>query len=163
MRKNADPPTLGVDLGGTKVETALVDTEGHILASYRHPTDPKKGPASLIADIKASVEVCLSEASRGAVALGIGVAGQGDRMAGTVRFAPNLDWRDVPLGSELERCLGLPVVVTNDVRAATWGEWCHGTGQAVTDLVCLFVGTGIGAGVISGGKLLEGSSNAAGE
>ena len=163
MRQKMGPLTLGVDLGGTKVETALVDAEGHILASSRYPTESEKGPAGVIADIKASVKVCLSEASGKVVALGIGVAGQVDRMAGAVRFAPNLGGRDVPLGSELEKGLGLPVVVTNDVRAATWGEWCHVAGQGVSDLVCLFVGTGIGAGVISGGKFLEGTSNSAGE
>ena len=121
MRQKMGPLTLGVDLGGTKVETALVDAEGHILASSRYPTESEKGPAGVIADIKASVKVCLSEASGKVVALGIGVAGQVDRMAGAVRFAPNLGGRDVPLGSELEKG---PVVVTNDVRAATWGEWC---------------------------------------
>jgi glucokinase len=57
----------------------------------------------------------------------------------------------------------LPVVVTNDVRAAAWGEWLHGAGQGCDDLVCLFVGTGIGGGVVSGGRMLAGCSNAAGE
>lgn len=69
----------------------------------------------------------------------------------------------VPLKAELEKALSLPVVVTNDVRAATIGEWLHGAGKDVSDLVCIFVGTGIGGGVISGGCLLEGSSNTAGE
>jgi glucokinase len=80
-----------------------------------------------------------------------------------VRFAPNLGWRDVPLRAELEKSLGLPVVVANDVRAATWGEWLYGAGQGMDDLICLFVGTGIGGGIISGGRLLEGYSNSAGE
>jgi len=91
------------------------------------------------------------------------VAGQVDKVSGTVRFSPNLGWRNVPLQARLEEALGLPVVVNNDVRAATWGEWRHGAGQGVNDLVCLFVGTGIGGGIVSNGCLLEGCYNSAGE
>lgn len=163
MRGEAGLLTLSVDLGGTKVKTALVDAEGSIVASHRHQTDPGKGPAGVIADIVACVGDCLGEASQRVEALGIGVAGQVDAASGTIHFAPNLGWRDVPLQAELEKALGLPVIVTNDVRAATWGEWWHGAGQGVDDLVCLFVGTGIGGGVISGGRMLEGCSNTAGE
>jgi glucokinase len=83
--------------------------------------------------------------------------------AGTVRFAPNLGWRDVPLQMRLEEALGVPVVIDNDVRAATWGEWQHGAGQGVDDLVCLFIGTGVGGGIVSGGRLLRGCRNTAGE
>jgi glucokinase len=153
-----------VDLGGTKVEAALVDAEGRVVTSHRHPTDSKtKGPEDVIADIVSCVNECLGKGVRSAGALGVGVAGQVDAGTGTVRFAPNLGWRDVPLRAELERTLRLPVVVVNDVRAATFGEWAHGAGKGVNDLVCLFIGTGIGGGVVSGGQLLEGSGNAAGE
>jgi glucokinase len=155
--------TLGVDLGGTKVKTALVDAEGRIMASHLHPTDPDKGQAGIIADIEACVRGCIGQASKDAIALGVGVAGQVDAATGAVRFAPNLGWRDVALQSELEKALGIRVVVTNDVRAATCGEWWHGAGRWAEDMVCLFVGTGIGGGVVSDGRLLEGSSNAAGE
>ena len=111
----------------------------------------------------ASTEICLREANQAAWGLGIGVAGQVDKVTGTVRFSPNLDWHNVPLRARLEEALGLPVVVNNDVRAATWGEWQHGAGQGVNDLVCLFVGTGIGGGIVSSGCLLEGCHNSAGE
>lgn len=57
----------------------------------------------------------------------------------------------------------MPVVVLNDVRAATWGEWLYGGGKGVDDLICLFIGTGIGGGVVSNGKVLTGSNNSAGE
>jgi len=154
--------TLGVDLGGTKVETALVDAAGRIVASQRRPTQPEKGPDAVIADIVACVETCLGEAGKAAQSLGVGVAGQLDR-TGTLRFSPNLGWRNVSLKVKLEEALGIPVVIDNDVRAATRGEWRHGAGQGVNDLVCLFVGTGIGGGVVSGGRILEGCSNTAGE
>jgi glucokinase len=96
-------------------------------------------------------------------AVGVGVAGQVDARSGVVYFAPNLGWREVPLQEELERALELPVIVTNDARAAAWGEWLYGAGQGGNDLVCLFVGTGIGGGMISGGRWLEGCSSMAGE
>ncbi len=162
MAGNSAIVTLGVDLGGTKIETALVDAAGHIVASRRHPTHLEKGPNGVIADVVTCVETCLGEAGMTAQGLGVGMAGQVDR-AGTVRFAPNLGWRNVPLQLRLEKALDMPVVVNNDVRAATWGEWQHGAGQGVDDLVCLFVGTGVGGGIISGGRLLEGWHHTAGE
>lgn len=155
--------TIGVDLGGTKVLTGIVDAEGVVRASQRL--------SSAVGDFDAAVEEIVETVSacRAAspdaspVALGIGVAGQVERDTGVVRFAPNLGWRDVPLGSRLGERLGIPVFVTNDVRAATWGEWTHGAGTGTRDLVVLFVGTGIGGGVVVAGRLLEGATNAAGE
>jgi len=155
--------TIGLDLGGTKIEMALVDATGHIVVSRRQPTHPEKGPDAVIANIVACVRDCQVEAKKTAQGLGIGVAGQLDRM-GTLRFSPNLPgWCDVPLRAKLEDALSMPVVITNDVRATTWGEWQHGAGQGVDDMVCLFVGTGIGGGVVSGGRLIDGCSNTAGE
>jgi len=161
--KHKDTLTLGVDLGGTKIETSLVDTNGRILASHRSPTQPEKGPDGVIADIIECVNSCLGEASQSAQALGIGMAGQIEKDTGIVRFAPNLGWHDVFLRAKLEEQLKLPVIVTNDVRAATFGEWLHGAGRGVNDLVCLFVGTGVGGGVVSGERLLEGCNNTGGE
>jgi len=159
---NSEVLTLGVDLGGTKLETALVDVAGRVLASCRLPTDPERGPDSVIADIATCIEACLGDAGKTAQALGVGMAGQVDR-TGTLHFAPNLGWRNVPLKVKLEERLGMPVVINNDVRAATWGELQHGAGQGEDELICLFVGTGIGGGIVSGGRLLEGCNNTAGE
>ena len=163
MSMHGDFLTLGVDLGGTKVETALVDAGGRILASHKRPTDPGRGPDAVISDTILCIETCLGEAGRKAGALGIGVAGQVSKDTGIVGRSPNLGWHEVDLKTKLEQALGVPVAVVNDVRAATWGEWQHGAGQGVDDLVCLFVGTGVGGGVVSGGRLLEGSTNTAGE
>lgn len=154
---------LGIDLGGTKVELAIVDDNGIVLFSRRYSTNYQKGPEGIIADITAWVNGYLGESSENVVALGIGVAGQVEPATGNVRFAPNLGWQNVPIRSELEKGIGLPVVVTNDVRAAAYGEWLYGAGQGVDDLACIFVGTGIGGGVVSGGRMLEGCSNTAGE
>jgi glucokinase len=154
---------IGVDLGGTKVEAAQVDTEGQVRQRLRRATDVKDGPAAIEAEIVTAVRELQESVGSSPAGVGVGVAGQIEPASGVVHFAPNLDWHDVPLQADLSRTLRLPVVVTNDVRAAAWGEWLHGAGQGCGDLVCLFVGTGIGGGVVSGGRMLSGCSNAAGE
>ncbi len=154
--------TIGVDLGGTKIRIALIDEDGKVHQSIRIPTNTKSGAKGIIADISNCVKKDLKK-SKKALALGIGVAGQISTKKGIVTFAPNLGWEKVHLQSELEKALELPVIVTNDVRAATYGEWYYGAGKGYDDIVCLFVGTGIGGGVVSGGRMLEGSTNEAGE
>jgi glucokinase len=117
--------------------------------------------------VKAEIVAAVRDLQEGTSSLpagvGVGVAGQVDSKRGLVRFAPNLGWRDEPLQPDLSQALGLPVVIVNDVRAATLGEWLYGAGQGCNDLICLFVGTGIGGGVVSGGQMLSGCSNTAGE
>ena len=153
--------TVGIDLGGTKVETAVVDDGGRVIASRRHPTDPDSGYKAVIDAIMESVRGFVDAYPvRG---VGVGVAGQIDTTNGIVRFAPNLKWYDIPLGPELNKALGLPAIVINDVQAAAWGEFSHGAGRGATDMVALFVGTGIGGGIVEGGRLLKGHAGAAGE
>ncbi len=160
--KTSEHTTLGVDLGYTNVRIALVDTYGHIMSIHEYPTNPEKGSEKVIAKLMTNINACLSEARQEAQALGIGIAAQVDSK-GVVHHGPNLEWRDVPLKDMLQRQLRMPVVVTNDVRAAAWGEWRYGSGKGANDLVVLFVGTGIGGGVISGGNLIVGCSNTGGE
>jgi glucokinase len=95
--------------------------------------------------------------------IGIGVAGLVDSDRGFVLLGPNLGWRNVSLREDLEGALGLPAAVANDVRAATRGEWLFGAGRGCGDFVCIFVGTGIGGGIVSGGRLLSGAGGNAGE
>jgi glucokinase len=160
----SDLLTLGVDIGGTKIDTALVDAAGTIISTYYRLVDPTKDPDKTIFDVIDSVKICLHESGKKASALGIGVAGQIDKDLGLVRYSPNLPtWHNVPLGARLKEALDIPVSVNNDVRVITWGEWQHGAGQGEKDLVCLFVGTGIGGGIVSNGRLLEGCHNTAGE
>ncbi|MFN2243160.1 MAG: ROK family protein, partial [Anaerolineae bacterium] len=145
--------SVGVDLGGTKVEVAHVDADGHLQRRLRRPTDVKDGPKAVKLEIVDAVRELVEGAGSPPVGVGVGVAGQIEAGSGVVRFAPNLDWHDEPFQADLGEALGLPVVVTNDVRAAAWGEWLHGAGRGSDDLVCLFVGTGIGGGVVSGGQM----------
>lgn len=154
--------TVGVDLGGTKIQAAVVDPDGRVVATHRLETDVEGGPTKAVDDIVRCIHACAPELS-GIGAVGVGVAGQVDAATGTVRSAPNLKWTDFPLGDRLEQALDVPVVIENDVRAIAWGVWRHGAGRGIDDLVVLFVGTGVGGGIVSGGQLLTGDCGMAGE
>jgi glucokinase len=93
----------------------------------------------------------------------VGVAGQCLGASGLVLNAPNLGWRGVALGSMLQEALGVPARVANDLSAAAWGEMCFGAARGFSDVVLVFVGTGVGSGLILGGRLHEGAQGVAGE
>ena len=95
----------------------------------RYETDRRGGPGAVINQIVEGVRQLKQETAISLSGIGIGVAGQVDPGTGGVIFAPNLDWHNVPLGADLEKECALPVVVTNDVRAAMWGEWLFGAGR----------------------------------
>lgn len=154
---------IGVDLGGTKILAAQVDSEGKIIRRIRAATDLSRGPEGVKDEIVSAAKQLALDAGTKPAGIGVGVAGQVDPKTGRVRFAPNLGWANEPFKEDLDRALGIPVVVTNDVRAATWGEWLHGAGRGYENLVCLFVGTGIGGGVVLNGRVITGCSNSAGE
>ena len=129
MEQDAIKPfTIGVDLGGTKVEVALVDAQGRVLSDIRYQTDVDRGPGAIISDLVDAINEVQKQAGHKAAALGIGAAGQIDS-AGAVITAPNLPFHNEPLQDVLEKELGLPVIVTNDVNAATYGEWRFGSGK----------------------------------
>jgi glucokinase len=153
---------IGVDLGGTKLALAAVAPNGRILRWHRHPTNPRRGAAAVVRDITDCVTGCLGAAGRAASVIGVGFAGQVDRN-GVVVTSPNIGWSNVPLRRLLQSATGLPTTVTNDVRAITYGEWRHGAGQGAQDLVCIFVGTGVGGGIVADGRLRYGASDTAGE
>ncbi|MEM5786924.1 MAG: ROK family protein [Syntrophobacteraceae bacterium] len=158
-----DEFAIGVDLGGTKIALGIIDQGGRVVEMLRYETDAKGGSGAVIDQIARGVKHLESEKGQKLAGIGIGVAGQIDPDTGAVRFAPNLDWHDVPLRADLEKRTGLPVTVVNDVRGALWGEWLFGAGRGAQDLVCIFVGTGVGGGIVSHGRVLEGCSNTAGE
>jgi glucokinase len=162
MKKKEKPLAIGVDLGGTKVLAAIVDEGGNILAEERYPTHPEKGAEWLALEIIKNLEKLRSQVREDVVAIGVGAAGQVDS-SGKILSAPNLPFSNEPLQKRIEEELGIPATVTNDVRASTYGEWRYGSGKGVDDLVVLFVGTGIGGGVVIGGRLLGGCSNTFGE
>jgi glucokinase len=154
---------IGVDLGGTKMALAAVDASGRIRRRLQRPTDVKGGPDRIMAEIARMAHLREQEPASVPVGVGVGVAGQITADSGVVRFSSNLNWHEVPIKDRLTQAIGLPVVIANNVRAITWGEWLHGAGVGVDDLVCMFIGTGIGGGVVCGGRVLTGASNTAGE
>jgi glucokinase len=159
MKKRA----IGIDLGGTKIAFGTVDEEGRLLELVRYATETAGGYGAVINQVVEGVRRLKGASEVPMSGIGIGVAGQVDPGTGTVAFAPNLDWHNVPLRADVERACEIPAVVTNDVRAALWGEWLFGAGRGTADLLCIFIGTGIGGGIVSGGRVLEGCSNTAGE
>ena len=160
-----DPrPTIGVDIGGTKIAAGVVDASGRVLERTRRST-----PATDVGAIEAAVVDAVAELRRehDVAAVGVAAAGFVDAGRSVVTFAPNLAWRDEPLRADLERDLGMPVVVENDANAAAWGEFAHGAGRSsaapVHDVVLLTIGTGLGGGIVIGDRLLRGASGFAGE
>lgn len=157
---------VGVDLGGTSLRALVVSGKNEILALEKTPTNPTQPPAGLIADVADVVEEAVRTAGlkmREIRAVSVGAPGSTDPARGIVQHAPNLGWKDVPLGPELKALLHVPVVVDNDVHVGAVGEHALGAGQGARDLVAIFVGTGIGGAIISKGRLFEGSSGGAGE
>ena len=159
--------TAGVDLGGTKIQTVLLREE-QVVGSSRMQT-PQSGADAVMAAIVDSIKASLAAAgdrtaSLGAV--GIGSPGTIDHDSGTVGHSPNLpgfDGDPVPLGPEVAKALGgVEVQLDNDVRVAVLGEWKRGAGRPYRDLLGVFLGTGVGGGLILGGELREGRG-AAGE
>ena len=155
--------TLGIDLGGTKVVCGLVDALGNVLHHSGRQLHDNDGPDGVIAAVTRAAHACLDRATDPPRAVGVAVAAQVDPIVGLVIHAPNLGWRDVPLGPRLARELHLPVAVVNDARAATYAEWKYGAGVGANDLFCLALGTGIGGSVVYNGALIEGGTHAAGE
>ncbi|WP_231123862.1 ROK family glucokinase [Nocardioides sambongensis] len=153
-------PACGIDIGGTKIAGALVAADGTILAE-----DRVESPAAEPSAIETAVAGLVGRLADGqsVAGVGVGAAGYVDAARTTVRFAPNIAWRDEPLAADLGRLTGLPVVVENDANAAAWGEFRYGAGRDVDDQLMVTVGTGVGGGVIVGGRLLRGAFGSAAE
>ena len=145
--------TIGVDVGGTKVAAGVVDESGTILARSRHET-----PSASPSDVEDVIASCVAELreQHEVGAVGVGAAGFIDADRSRVLFAPNLSWRDEPLRDAVASRVGLPVVVENDANAAAWAEHRFGAGKGEDELVAVTVGTGIGGGIVLGGRLYRG-------
>lgn len=155
----------GVDLGGTNISLGLVDERQAVLQRVKVGT-PTAGPEAVVEAITAALhdlldksQVDLSEVA----AVGVGAPGPID--GGVVRTATNLQgWvGPVAFGPMLERALGRSVVIDNDVTAAVYGEWIAGAGRQVDNLLGVWMGTGVGGGLVLGGKPFHGNRGGAGE
>jgi glucokinase len=151
---------VGVDLGGTNARAALIDDSGHILLQVKRKL-PDRAPA-VVADILAEA-IGEAQGQRRDLPVGVGVAGQILADSGVVSLGPNLGWRDVPFASMLLERIGRPVFVLNDLQVAALGELGAGAAVGQQHVVLVFVGSGVGSGLILGGNLYRGSMGVAGE
>lgn len=154
---------IGVDLGGTNVRLGIVDDTGFLHNFSYVNTNGSSAPRVIEEKLLEAIKKLLKTIDFPICGIGMGVAGQIKFGTGEIIFAPNLNWRHDPMAGNIEKALSIPVCVLNDVRAITLAEWLFGSGKGCSDILCVFVGTGIGAGVVSGGHLLTGSTNAFGE
>lgn len=157
-----DPLFVGIDLGGTKTHVVVADEAGE---SHRERIveNEGRGGAALTDHVVAAVRRTLPNGAsvRG---FGIGIAGAVGDDGTVIDLAPNLGGLDiVALTSELRDVASAPVTIDNDVNAAALGEAAHGHAAGVRDFAFIAIGTGIGMGAVSGGRLLRGTRNAAGE
>ena len=159
---------LGVDLGGTNIKAALVDADGAIIKEASTPTKLPR-PAEAVCD---DIAALCNQLAQGQLVAGIGVGCPGTVDGGLVRYSNNLGWHDFAMGDYLRAKTGLPVALANDANAAALGEalagcakGAHGNSHGYNLFLYIFVGplTGVGGGVVLGGKLLTGYTGAAAE
>lgn len=157
---------VGVDLGGTKILAGVFDSKLNDIGRSKLSTKASRGPDAVIKRIARCVCDAVDECDldiRQVRAVGIGAPGAVDPESGKVIFGPNLDWHDVPLRKELEKQLDLPVFVENDCNVCTLGVYEKELEAKPRNLVGIFLGTGIGGGIIIDGKPYAGFNRTAGE
>jgi glucokinase len=155
---------LGVDLGGTNLRAAVFDDIGDAPREvHKERVGDDRDPEAIVSRIAELVTRFAGDAT--AVPVGVGIAAMLRDRRGTVANSPHLRWRDVAFGALLAKRLGsrFRVGIYNDVNAVVWGESVAGSARGCRDVLGVYIGTGIGGGVISGGQLVEGTSNCAGE
>src|SRR5918999_2366433 len=153
--------SLGLDLGGTNIKAAVLDSSPRVLATDSCPTRALDGPDAVLERVAAlGRAVCEPYGSPASVALAL--PGHFDAATGTASLLPNLlgDWAGRPIAGPVGERLGLPVTLVNDVRALTLAELRLGAGRGARDLVCIALGTGVGGGVVIGGPLHLGLGHA---
>ena len=157
---------IGVDLGGTNLRIAAVDEGGHMLEKLSTGTDLAGGRDVVIEEMTQAIRLLLEKfrgrgVSRG---VGIGVPGIIDMDTGMLRESPNLPgWSEFPVHAEIERRLGIPVMLENDANAAALGEKWLGAGKNHESMCMLTLGTGVGGGIVLNGKIWHGMNGMAGE
>jgi glucokinase len=158
---------IGIDVGGTKMTAALATRDGEIVKLLRIQTKREEGAEGGFKAICEMMKSLLDEARIQGLSvekIGVGFGGPVNFESGTVYLSHHVPgWENFPLRSKLEHRFAIPVTVDNDANVGTLGEWMFGAGKGVNDLLYVNIGTGIGGGIISGGKLVRGWRNLAGE
>jgi glucokinase len=161
---------IGIDFGGTKLLTAVVETDsGKVLAEVKKRTRASDSADELIARLAESIQQAIAEAKlpkkKAISGIGIGIAGQVDAERGMLLGAPNLGAATInlPIGPRLSEQFKVPVALRNDVQIAAQGEARFGAGADCDDFLCVFVGTGVGGSLVRNGVPLVGATGTAGE
>ncbi len=166
MRRITKAPVIGIDLSATNLQFGVIDDSNAIIGRARAKTEVSRGQDHVIANVCRGVHKACEAAGIALDAIGaIGVAAAGaiDMPRGVVLTAPNLHWQHMPLRDILTTELGRPVTVDNDVNGAVWAEYHLGAGRGRGDLLGVWVGTGIGGGLVLNGRLHHGDFFTAGE
>ena len=157
---------VGIDLGGTFIKGGIVNDKGEIVLKDKVPTESEKGSDGVAANISALVDSLLKKANMSAsdvVGIGMGVPGMIDGNAGEVVYSNNLGWEHFFISDKVEKLTGLKVKIANDANVAALGETLFGCGKNYSTTVMLTLGTGVGGGIVIGGKLFEGNKSAGAE
>ena len=167
MGEKHDNLVLGIDLGGTKILTAVANTQGKMLSRDHSVTPAREGQQAVVTSILESVGRTLDQAHVAAAdlaAIGLGAPGLSNPETGVLFTSPNLPgWRDVPLKQIIERKLSKKTFLINDANAAALGEFCFGAARNVYNFIYVGLGTGIGGGIVIDGKICAGATGTAGE
>jgi glucokinase len=150
---------IGVDLGGTKILAGVVDRDGSIVRRHERAT-PQDSQEHVLAELEAAVAELMADS---VAAVGFGVPSPIDQAKGVVVRCVNVPLEDAPLRDRMHERFGVPVGLDNDANAAAHGEWRAGAGRGEDDIVMLTLGTGVGGGVISGGRPFRGRNGAGAE
>lgn len=145
----------GIDIGGTDCKVGVVDAGGRVLAQTGFPTPAE--PAAAVARIEEARRRLEAGIGRRIERAGMGAPGPIDLEHGMVLHAPNLGWRNVPLRDMVAGALACPVVMDNDANAAAYGEWWVGAGRGAAVLLMVTLGTGVGGGLVAGGRVFHGA------
>lgn len=165
-QQNGEPPVVGVDLGGTKILAGVVGSNNRILGRSKRSTPAEEGNDAILGAILACIEQALGEAGvcrEDLAGIGIGSPGPLDPKTGVINFSANMNVREWPLGPDLSRAMGRPVLLQNDVRVGGYGEYRLGAGREHRSMLAAFIGTGIGGCLILDGRVVEGATGNAGE
>ena len=165
--KSSGSPVLAIDLGGTKINVAIISGSGQVMAKEYHLTLADEGPQAVTTRLLSAIDHLLSQSNISLSqmdSISIAAAGAIDSDMGLVTTSPNLPgWSDVPLRDMVSRQFGVKTYLLNDASAAALGEHRLGAGRGTTNLIYITVSTGIGGGIIIDGKLYLGTSGSAGE
>lgn len=157
---------IGVDLGGTNIAVGVVDDEYKIIGKGKVKTNAPRPAEEIFDDIKKAIDLAVADAGLtmdDIACIGVGTPGSVNKDNGTIEFSNNLKFDNVPAKQMLEERTGKPCAFENDANAAALGEAFAGAGNGAKNLVAVTLGTGVGSGIILGGKVLGGVNYAAGE